>query len=184
MAVEAIIAGLGNPGKKYERNRHNAGFLFLDEMASRFGVYSYTKKFGAETGKGSLRRPDGTSIEVLFIKPMGFMNLSGESVGPALKFHKLGVDRLLVVHDEIELAFGDVRIKKGGGHKGHNGLRDIISHAGSPEFTRIRMGVGRPTRGEVADYVLSDFSKDEQSRFDVYFDDGRRLMEEWLEKLP
>lgn len=171
MAVSVLIAGLGNPGSKYSWNRHNAGFLTLDRLADRFGPVSWKKNFGGETA--TIRLPGGDGmVDVALIKPQQYMNRSGESVCPAVKFYKLKPEQLVAVHDEIELSFNDVRMKKGGGHKGHNGLRDIIDRCGSSEFYRIRMGVGRPDHKDVAGHVLADFTVEERSQFDIYLDRG------------
>jgi PTH1 family peptidyl-tRNA hydrolase len=153
-----IIAGLGNPGSKYTRNRHNIGFLAVDFIADNLGISVTDKKFSAATGIGRVETTD-----IFFVKPQTFMNNSGEAVKKILDYYKETSESLLVIHDEIELPFGDVRFKSGGGHKGQNGLRSIIALAGSADFHRIRFGVGRSDRspGDVAGHVLSDFSADE-----------------------
>ena len=152
-----LLVGLGNPGKKYEKNRHNIGFLVADEILRDKGLADYREKFSGRFSKG-----DALSV----LKPDTFMNLSGESVQPAHAFLKVVAKEIVVVHDELDLAFGDVRLKLGGGHAGHNGLRSIIGRLGTPDFVRIRIGIGRPPagfRGEVADYVLSDFDASERA---------------------
>ena len=153
-----IVIGLGNPGRKYERTRHNAGFMAVDEIASRLRFDLSAEKYHALVGKG---RIDGE--EALLAKPQTFMNESGRSVRAALRYTTAGVADLIVVHDELDLPLGTVRVKVGGGHGGHNGLRSIIDHLGSPEFIRVRVGVGRPAIGlDPADYVLSTFLPGEQ----------------------
>jgi peptidyl-tRNA hydrolase, PTH1 family len=147
-----LVTGLGNPGKKYDGTRHNIGFEVVTALAS--GV-QMAGKFSGRFG----RSPD-----TAFLMPETFMNLSGESVQPAAAFLKLGADRVLVVHDELDLPFGTVRIKVGGGHAGHNGLRSIIARLGA-DFVRVRVGVGRPPpdfKGDVADFVLNKFSAEEK----------------------
>ena len=156
-----LIVGLGNPEKKYSGNRHNVGFMTADEIRSSIGAPEWKSKWGARTSKGTAWGDDLTLLE-----PLAYMNLSGECVQPAAAFLKIGPERIVVVHDELDLAFGEVRLKVGGGHAGHNGLRSIIARLGSPDFVRVRVGVGRPPpefRGDVADWVLSDFDKVERS---------------------
>lgn len=156
-----LLVGLGNPGRKYERNRHNVGFMVVDEVVAQLNLPSFREKFSGEFTKGE---GWGTSLGVL--KPMTFMNLSGQSVQPAAAFLKVAPASIVVVHDELDLPFGDVRLKAGGGHAGHNGLRSIIQQLGTPDFVRVRIGIGRPPpgfRGEVADYVLADFDAMERA---------------------
>jgi len=153
-----LIVGLGNPGRQYEKTRHNAGFLFLDKLlAEAGGVWALESRFQglfAECGVGGRK--------VMLLKPGAFMNRSGQSVGKVARYYKLLPEEILVVHDELDFDVGVVRLKKDGGHAGHNGLRDIIAHLGSKEFYRLRIGIGRPVAGKVvADYVLSMPSKSE-----------------------
>lgn len=153
-----IIACLGNPGKKYAKNRHNIGFIIGHLLKQDYSNQDYQSKFKSKIAKAKLR-----DEEVLFLFPETFMNNSGEAVISAMNFYKINSDDLVVIHDELELSFGDIRLKEGGGHKGHNGIRSIINNIGTADFKRIRFGVGRPPHPQmtVADYVLSDFSKDE-----------------------
>jgi len=153
-----IVIGLGNPGRKYERTRHNAGFLAVDELARGLRFDLNQEKYHALVGRG--KRGGG---EVLVVKPQTFMNESGRSVAAALRYTGSSVADLVVVHDDLDLPLGTVRIKTGGGHGGHNGLRSIIDHTGTPEFVRVRVGIGRPPVGrDAADYVLSPFLPAEQ----------------------
>ena len=147
-----LIVGLGNPGQKYEKTRHNAGFLFLDSLADEFlCTWSQSVPFQGVTAECFV---GGEKIYLL--KPKTFMNLSGRSVGAVVRYFKLLPEQILVVHDELDFAPGEVKLKKNGGHAGHNGLRDIIACLGSPNFYRLRIGIGRPdTQIAVADYVLS-----------------------------
>ena len=157
----SLIVGLGNPGKKYDKNRHNVGFMAVDALASDVTGLAWKEKFSGVLGRGELFGASAT-----LLKPMTYMNLSGDSVQPAMAFLKAGVGEVIVVHDELDVPFGEVRLKVGGGHAGHNGLRSIIERAGSPEFVRVRIGIGRPPpdfRGEVADYVLHDFDASERA---------------------
>jgi len=153
-----ILAFLGNPGNKYSRTRHNIGFMVGEQFASTNGIKINKKSFTAETGTGKIEDRD-----VLLIFPQTFMNLSGQSVAKAMDFYNVKPGELIVIHDELELPFGEIKHKTGGGHKGHNGLRSIITESGSPDFHRIRFGIGRPVNPQmdVADHVLSNFSSAE-----------------------
>ena len=155
-----LVAGLGNPGAKYERNRHNVGFRVVDELARRAGMSFKGSKLGGDVATGLLTTPRGRE-KVALLKPMEFMNLSGFAVQRAAKFHEVEVDQIVVVHDEIDLDFGIVRCKAGGGHGGHNGLRSLIDQLGKPDFLRVRVGVGKPPGAsqdkDVSGWVLSDF---------------------------
>src|SRR5919199_5739035 len=156
--LDLLVAGLGNPGREYERTRHNVGWLVLDELARRHGG-SWRSKFN-----GSLAeiRLDGAKLALL--KPETYMNESGRSVGDAARFFKVPPESLLVVHDDVDLEPGRLQARRGGGLAGHNGLRSLAQALGSQDFLRLRIGVGRPGRGDrrsVADYVLSPFDADE-----------------------
>ena len=154
-----IVAGLGNPGPKYRGNRHNVGFMVVDEAARQSEADSFKSKFKAELCLARIAEE-----KVAFLKPMTFMNLSGMAVGAALSFYRLPLASLVVVHDELDLAFGTCRVKQGGGTAGHKGLRSVVEHCGGEDFARVRVGVGRPGAGEVEDYVLSDFSISERQK--------------------
>lgn len=157
-----LIVGLGNPGAKYARNRHNIGFQVVDELVAKHGLPAWKSAKGGETTTGIVTTERGRE-RAMVLKPMEFMNLSGFAVQRTAGFHQIEPDQILVVHDEIDLAFGLVRLKTGGGHGGHNGLRSMIEQLGSNKFARVRMGVGRdpkvpPGAGDaVAGWVLSDF---------------------------
>ncbi len=156
-----VIAGLGNPGAKYAHNRHNIGFMAVDRIAADHGFGPWRSKFQALVSDGRLG-----GEKVLLLKPQTFMNLSGQAVGEALRFYKLGPEALIVIHDELDLAPGKIRVKKGGGHAGHNGLRSIQAHLG-PDFTRLRLGIGHPGhKDRVAAWVLSDFARADQDWLD------------------
>jgi peptidyl-tRNA hydrolase, PTH1 family len=149
-----LIVGLGNPGPVYASNRHNIGFMAVDAIAERYRFAPFRAKFQSQLSEGSLaERP------VLLLKPLTFMNVSGQAVAAAATFFKIPPEDILVFHDEIDLAAGKVRVKIGGGHAGHNGLRSLHAHIG-PDYRRVRLGVGRPgSRNEVVDHVLDDFAK-------------------------
>jgi peptidyl-tRNA hydrolase, PTH1 family len=158
-----LIVGLGNPGSRYEASRHNVGFRALDALRGSLGLPDYREKFSGAFTHGE---PAGHSSRVALLKPMTFMNLSGSSVQAAMAFLKVDAPSVIVLHDELDLDFGDVRVKVGGGHAGHNGLRSLIECIASSDFVRVRIGVGRPPpefRGEVADYVLSGFDPVERA---------------------
>jgi len=170
-----LIVGLGNPGRQYEKTRHNAGFLFLDGLIS-----------GSSGGWVNESRFDGLLAEigvagnkVLLLKPGTFMNRSGQAVGKVVRYYKLVPDEVLVIHDELDFEPGIAKLKKGGGHAGHNGLRDIIAHLGTKEFYRLRIGIGRPPVGKVvADYVLSEPSKKDWELMLSAFDFVRNYIEQ------
>lgn len=154
-----LVVGLGNPGKRYEQTRHNIGFLAVDRLAYDLNAELTQAKFSGLFGQGSL----SSGQPVTLLKPQTFMNLSGKSVAPCAKFFQIPLERVIIIHDELEFPFGVVRVKVGGGHAGHNGLRSIIEQlGGAKDFIRVRVGIGRPARGSVSDYVLGQFSADEQ----------------------
>ena len=153
----ALIVGLGNPGPRYARNRHNVGFMVIERIAREAGISLSRSKFEGVYGTGRFGDRD-----VVLLQPKTFMNLSGESVSPARSFFNVPIDQIFVVHDELDLAFGTIRLKIGGGHAGHNGLRSMVAQLGDRGFIRLRVGIGRPAHGTVSQYVLSDFSQDER----------------------
>jgi PTH1 family peptidyl-tRNA hydrolase len=156
-----IISCLGNPGKKYLNNRHNAGCILGKYISGEFNIPINRKSTNSIYGTGKI-----DDIDVLIQFPQTFMNRSGAAVKEAINYYEETPDRLIVIHDEIELPFGEIKTKFGGGHKGHNGLRSIIQEIGSPDFHRIRIGVGRPgdENLSVADHVLSNFDGEEYKR--------------------
>ena len=176
-----MIAGLGNPEDRYERTLHNAGFWFVDELARRFnGQFKYEKRFDADICKVSIAGDD-----IWLVKPQSYMNLSGGPVRGMLDYYRLKVGNLLVAHDEIDLPPGTVRLKLGGGHGGHNGLRDVIKHCGR-DFMRLRLGVGHPGhKDQVTSYVLKKASADVESAIVRNVDDAAdvipMLVEQGLE---
>ena len=158
--LDLLVVGLGNPGRRYERDRHNAGFMVVDELARRHGT-SFKGKFSGHLAE--LRIGDR---RLALLKPDTYMNESGRSVQPATAFYKTPLESLLVVHDEVDLDVGRLQARLGGGLAGHNGLRSIAGRLGSPEFLRLRVGVGRPGRGDprdVADFVLAPFAPEEDA---------------------
>jgi len=153
-----IIVGLGNPGRKYEHTRHNAGFMAVDQCAKGLQAEISQEKFNAFIGRGRI-----DSQEAILAKPQTYMNDSGRAVAAVMRSAYAEVADLVVIHDELDLPFGTVRVKIGGGHGGHNGLRSIIEYVGSSDFVRVRIGIGRPgPGGDAADYVLSPFPAEER----------------------
>ncbi len=160
-----LLVGLGNPGPKYEKNRHNLGFMAVDEIVRRHSFSPYRARFQSLVAEGSLG-----GEKVLAMKPTTFMNESGRAVGDAVRFFKLEPSDALVIHDELDLVAGKFRIKQGGGHAGHNGLRSVDAHIGK-DYHRLRLGVGHPgDKNRVHGYVLSDFAKAEIPVFDKLID--------------
>ncbi|MEM9875699.1 MAG: aminoacyl-tRNA hydrolase [Myxococcota bacterium] len=156
-----LVVGLGNPGREYAEHRHNVGFMVVDALAARAGAPAFRDKFSGEMARCALGGEDA-----LLFKPLTYMNRSGDAVQPCAAFFKIPRERVVVVHDELDIPFGDIRLKKGGGHGGHNGLRSIIGRLGA-DFGRVRMGIGRPPasfRGDVADFVLSAYDATEREK--------------------
>ncbi len=153
-----ILVGLGNPGSAYEGTRHNIGFRVVDRLAEESRISLSQKRFKALFGKGSIR-----SREVVLVKPLTFMNLSGQAVREVLAFYKRAIGDLVVIHDDLDLPFGALRIKRWGGDGGHQGIRSIIDALGGDNFSRLKVGIGRPPgRLDPADYVLSRFQESEE----------------------
>ena len=176
MEKKILIVGLGNPGKKYQYTRHNAGFIMLDSFKEEFfSTETWKEKYQGHYLSSSLSIEQG-KITTILLKPQTFMNLSGNSVCACIKSEHISLDNVIVIHDEIELPFGEIRWKDGGGHRGHNGLRDIIQKCGS-EFPRIRIGVGRPQdNSSVADYLLSNFRKEELEQLPCIYQKFKNIL--------
>jgi PTH1 family peptidyl-tRNA hydrolase len=176
-----LVAGLGNPGAKYERNRHNIGFRVVDELARQNSLPAWKpNKLGGDATTGMIAR-----TRAVLLKPMEFMNLSGFAVQRTMAFHAVEVANLIVVHDEIDLDFGIVRLKNGGGHGGHNGLRSLMEQLASGDFVRLRMGVGRdpnkpPGSKAAAAWVLADFPKPHEAVLSVVISAGCEDIESTL----
>lgn len=154
-----MIAGLGNPGSEYANTRHNAGFWFVDEVVRKFGGnFKYERKFQGDVARSTIK-----GHQVWLLKPDTFMNLSGQAVLALMQFYKIKLENILVVHDDLDLPVGTLKLKLGGGHGGHNGLRDIISRCGGNGFQRIRLGIGHPgNKDKVTGHVLKKASRDDQ----------------------
>jgi PTH1 family peptidyl-tRNA hydrolase len=168
-----LIVGLGNPGPTYELNRHNIGFLVIDNLIKKLQANDISnKKFLGELYKHK---------DILLLKPTTFMNLSGKSVQAVANFYKINPNDILVIHDDIDLPYGAIKIKKGGGHGGHNGLKSIDSLI-SKEYNRLRIGVGKPEhKSQVASYVLSDFEKEEQNSLPKLIEYASNVALKWIE---
>jgi PTH1 family peptidyl-tRNA hydrolase len=160
-----LICGLGNPGREYERHRHNVGFMVVEALLSRARAELNHEKFQARVGQGSLG-----GEKILFLEPQTYMNLSGRSVAEAARFYKVAVEDILVIHDELDMPFGRLQLKAGGGSGGHNGLKSLVSSLGADGFIRLRFGIGKPqgpnAKERVSGYVLSNFDDAERRQLD------------------
>ncbi len=163
MSAIRLIVGLGNPGREYEATRHNAGFWWVDEFAREQNLsFRSESKFHGLAARGQMH-----GNEVFLLKPQTFMNVSGRAVGALAQFYKIAPAEILVVHDELDLPPGSAKLKLGGGHGGHNGLKDIIAHLGTKDFWRLRLGIGHPgERSEVSNFVLHDPRREERELID------------------
>ena len=181
-----LIVGLGNPGKKYEKNRHNVGFMAVEHLARTHGMPDFKEKFSGVWTKGEVS-VGNTRHAVALLKPGTYMNLSGDCVQPAAAFLKVEPKGIIVVHDELDLAWRDVRLKVSGGHAGHNGLRSMIERLGTPDFVRVRVGIGRPPagfKGDVADFVLQNFDSMENAELPEVIDRACAAIEAVVAKGP
>jgi len=173
-----LICGLGNPGREYERHRHNIGFMAVEALLPRARAELHQGKFQARVGQGSLG-----GEKVIFLEPQTYMNLSGRSVAEAARFYKVAVEDVLVIHDELDLGFGRLQLKAGGGSGGHNGLKSTVSSLGADGFIRLRLGIGKPqgpnAKERVADYVLSNFDDAERRQLDELLAQAADAAETW-----
>lgn len=164
-----LIVGLGNPGEAYQKNRHNIGFMAVDAIAEAHGFGPERLRFRGKAREGAIRGKDG-AVKTLILKPMTYMNESGNAVQEAAAFHKIPLEQVVVIYDELDLAAGKVRVKRGGGNAGHNGLRSISTHAGN-DYLRVRVGIGHPGEKErVTGHVLGNFSKADRAWVDPLLD--------------
>ncbi|MCA9528842.1 MAG: aminoacyl-tRNA hydrolase [Myxococcales bacterium] len=167
-----LIVGLGNPGPKYAGNRHNVGFMVAERLAARWGAPAFRAKL-----KGVFTKARFAGEDAVLLCPQTYMNLSGESVQAAMRFFKVPGERLVCIHDELDLPFGTLRVKVGGGTAGHNGLRSIVQHLGDGDFVRLRFGIDRPRSGQVVGYVLSDFDTSERAELPDLLERGCDMVE-------
>ncbi|MFA5747503.1 MAG: aminoacyl-tRNA hydrolase [Candidatus Absconditabacterales bacterium] len=175
-----LIAGLGNPGKEYEKTKHNIGFTILDNFLEyqKLGKLVYNNKW-----KSEILESNYLGTKIIFVKPMEFINCSGVPISQISNFYKIDPKDILVIHDDIDLPVGKIQLKLGGSSAGHNGLKDIIQKIGSAEFWRIRIGVDRPVhQKDVVDYVLSKFKKEEIEVIENKFEEIEKYVQEFLEK--
>lgn len=180
-ATIAIVCGLGNPDADYERTRHNAGFATVDVLAARHGVRYWKSEAGAQVASLTWRGADGEQLEVLLAKPMSYMNTSGGPLSKLARAHRVAPQQILVVHDEVDLAAGEVRLKLGGGLNAHNGLRSIADKLGSRDFARVQFGIGRPPgKMQVADYVLRELKGGFLDEFNITAERAADLVERVL----
>ena len=180
-ATIAIVCGLGNPDADYERTRHNAGFATVDVLAARHGVRFWKSEAGAQVASLTWRGADGEQREVLLAKPMSYMNTSGGPLSKLARAHRVAPQQILVVHDEVDLAAGEVRLKLGGGLNAHNGLRSIADKLGSRDFARVQFGIGRPPgKMQVADYVLRELKGGFLDEFNITAERAADLVERIL----
>ncbi|CAM3255281.1 aminoacyl-tRNA hydrolase [Filibacter tadaridae] len=172
-----MIIGLGNPGKQYEKTRHNVGFQAIDKLCERLLAPSMQSKFNGMYSV--VHHPKG---KVILVKPLTYMNLSGECVRPLMDYYGVDVGDIVVIYDDLDIAPGTIRLRQKGSAGGHNGMKSLIAHLGTDQFNRIRIGVGRPVGGmKVADYVLSSFSKEEQPLIGDMIDKSASAVESWLD---
>ena len=172
-----IIVGLGNPGPKYRTTRHNAGFRIIEMLARRMGIEMDSVKFKARMGRGTF-----SGHKILLARPRTFMNLSGESVGPLVSYFNSDPADLVVIHDDLDLPFGTIRLRPGGGSGGHKGIASIMAHLGTDRFARVRFGIGRPPVGvDPVEYVLTRFAKDEEAGLPDLLDRAAESVEEIVE---
>ncbi|MCW9134253.1 aminoacyl-tRNA hydrolase [Bacillus paramycoides] len=173
-----LIVGLGNPGREYELTRHNIGFMAIDELAKRWNISLNEQKFKGLFGAGFVN-----GEKVILLKPLTYMNLSGESIRPLMDYYKIDVEDFIVMYDDLDIPVGKLRLRMKGSAGGHNGVKSTISHLGTQEFQRIRMGIDRPKNGmKVVDYVLGRFTSEETSGVNQSIEKAADACEEWLNK--
>ncbi|HDR7795019.1 TPA: aminoacyl-tRNA hydrolase [Bacillus luti] len=173
-----LIVGLGNPGREYELTRHNIGFMAIDELAKRWNISLNEQKFKGVFGAGFVN-----GEKVILLKPLTYMNLSGESIRPLMDYYKIDVEDFVVMYDDLDIPVGKLRLRMKGSAGGHNGVKSTISHLGTQEFQRIRMGIDRPKNGmKVVDYVLGRFTSEEIPDVNYSIEKAADACEEWLNK--
>ena len=171
-----MIVGLGNPGREYEKSKHNTGFRVIDELASRLSVTVWRNQMDALVAQ---TMNDGEKI--LLVKPQTYMNNSGAAVGPLMRWYKLDETDVYVIYDDMDLPVGRLRIRTSGSAGGHNGIKSIIAHLGTEKFKRLRIGIDHPAKQKVVDWVLTRFSSDQRTEFDVGMNEAVDAIDDWLE---
>jgi len=169
-----LIAALGNPGPEYSRTRHNIAWQMIEHL-SVFPDLEWSNKFRGDLA--TFKPETGGREKIYLLCPLTFMNLSGESISAAIRFFKMNLEDLLVIHDDLELDFGIMGYKKGGGLAGHNGLRSVVSSLGTRDFNRLRMGISKPSHGDITPYVLGGFTEDEQAVLPTFLEETARILE-------
>jgi peptidyl-tRNA hydrolase, PTH1 family len=173
-----LIVGLGNPGRQYEQTRHNIGFQVIDELSDQFGIPLNQSKLKGYYGIGSYK-----GEKIVLLKPLTYMNLSGESIRAVMDYYQIDMDHLLVIYDDLDLPVGKIRLRQKGSAGGHNGIKSTITHLGTQQFNRIRIGIDRPVSGmNIPDYVLGKFQKEEQIEVMEAVKKGAQACEAWLNK--
>lgn len=173
-----LIVGLGNPGKQYDKTRHNIGFEIIDELSERLQIPLDQSKHKGLYGIGNVR-----GEKVILLKPLTYMNLSGESVRPLMDYYQIDLEDLIVIYDDLDLPVGRIRLRQKGSAGGHNGIKSMIAHMGTQEFNRIRVGINRPSNGQpIVDYVLGRFTKEEQEQLELVIKKCSEACEATLEK--
>lgn len=173
-----MIVGLGNPGKKYENTKHNVGFMAIDYLIKELGVHSHTSKSSKFNALIIEARANGN--KVLLVKPLTFMNLSGEAVRPILDWYKVDLDDVAIIYDDLDLPLGKIRIREKGSSGGHNGIKSIIQHVGTDIFKRFRVGISHPEGKSVVDYVLTSFNKQEKQTIDDSLMKVNKAIIDWI----
>lgn len=169
-----LIVGLGNPGKEYEKNRHNVGFMTIDNYVNKENLGSFKEGYFGEYIKTKINSED-----IIFYKPFTFMNDSGRGVIAIVNFFKINISDILVIHDDLDLGIGFVRLRKNGSSGGHNGIKSIIANLGTEQFKRLRIGIDKPKFATVVDYVLGNFTKEEKELIDKAIEISRNAINEW-----
>ena len=174
--VLKLIVGLGNPGKQYEQTRHNVGFMVVDKLSKELSIPLDRTKFNGIYGIGYV-----SGEKVILLKPLTYMNLSGECIRPLMDYYEINDDEMVVIYDDLDLPVGKIRLRTKGSAGGHNGIKSMILHLGTQQFNRIRVGVDRPNNGmKIADYVLADFARDEEQGINEAIDRTTSACEKWL----
>ncbi|MBO1515126.1 aminoacyl-tRNA hydrolase [Metabacillus bambusae] len=171
-----LIVGLGNPGREYDQTRHNVGFMIIDKLSEELSIPLDSHKFNGLYGIGHI-----SGEKVILLKPLTYMNLSGECIRPLMDYYEINDDELVVIYDDLDLPVGKIRLRTKGSAGGHNGIKSMILHLATQEFNRIRVGIDRPTNGmKISDYVLSRFSSDEEQGINEAIERSANACEKWL----